>query len=153
MITGGGSGSTAGGLKVSTVFLLVLILAKGVDDYGEVSFLKRRISRDQLNRAGFYLMKAIMILFFSVLLVALVEESRWGSGFSLTQIVFECVSALGTVGLSMGITANLHVLSKLVIIFTMFAGRVALFAIIMPQVYDTEVQRYIRYPKGEVLIG
>jgi trk system potassium uptake protein TrkH len=153
MITGGGSGSTAGGLKVSTVFLLALILTKGVDDYGEVSFLKRRISRDQLNRAGFYLMKAIMILFFSILLVALVEESRWGSGFTLTQIVYECVSALGTVGLSMGITADLQVLSKLILIFTMFAGRVALFAIIMPQVYDTEVQRYIRYPKGEVLIG
>jgi trk system potassium uptake protein len=153
MLTGGGSGSTAGGLKVSTIFLLTLTLIKGVDDHGEVSFLKRRISREQLNRAGLYFMKAITLLFLSVLLVSLVEEGGWGGQFSFIDILYECVSALGTVGLSMGITEDLHILSKIVIIFTMFAGRVGLFAVIMPQIYASEAQKYIRYPKGEVLIG
>lgn len=153
MLTGGGSGSTAGGLKISTMFLLTLILVKGVDDHGEVSFLRRRISRDNLNRAGFYFLKAMMILIISILLISIVEESRRGAGFSFMQIVYECVSALGTVGLSMGITADLQPLSKLVLIATMYAGRIGLFAIIMPQVYESEAYRHIRYPKGEVLIG
>lgn len=153
MLTGGGSGSTAGGLKVSTMFLLTLILVQGVDDHGEVSFLHRRISRDSLNRAGFYFLKAMMILTISVLLISIVEESRWGGGFNFMQILYECVSALGTVGLSMGITADLQPLSKLVLIATMYAGRIGLFAIIMPQVYQSEAYRHIRYPKGEVLIG
>ena len=153
MLTGGGSGSTAGGLKVTTIFLLSLILMKGVDDHGEVSFLHRRISRDSLHRAAVYFMKAITILFLSILLILLVEDSVWGGDVDFMKIVFESVSALGTVGLSTGITSDLHILSKLILIFTMFAGRIGLFAIIMPQAYESEVQRYIRYPKGEVLIG
>ena len=153
MITGGGAGSTAGGLKVTTIFLLSLILIKGVDDHGEVTFLQRRISRDRLYRAGVYLMKASAILFISILLILLVEDSYWGSSIGFLEILFEGFSALGTVGLSMGITAQLHSLSKIILIFTMFAGRIGLFAMIMPPAYEQEVQKYIRYPKGEVLIG
>ncbi len=153
MITGGGSGSTAGGLKVTTIFLLSLILIKGVDDHGEVTFLQRRISRDRLNRAGVYLMKAMAILFISILLILFVEDSPWGSSPGFMEILFEGFSALGTVGLSMGITPQLHILSKIILIFTMFAGRIGLFAMIMPPAYEQEVQKYIRYPKGEVLIG
>jgi len=152
MLTGGGSGSTAGGLKVTTMFLLSLVMIKGVDDHGEVTFLRRRIGREQLNRAALYFMKAIMFLFLSILLVAMTEQLSWGRSFSLMEIVFECVSALGTVGLSMGITSELHIMSKLVLICTMFAGRIGLFAMIMP-VYRAEVLKHIRYPRGEVLIG
>ncbi len=153
MLTGGGSGSTAGGLKITTIFLLSLILMKGVDDHGEVTFLQRRITRDHLNRAGVYLMKAMALLFLCVLLILLVEESLWGSSPGFLAVLFEGVSALGTVGLSMGITSQLHLLSKIILICTMFAGRIGLFAVIMPQAYEQEVQKYIRYPKGEVLIG
>lgn len=152
MLIGGGSGSTAGGLKVSTAFLLFLIMVKGIDDNGEVPFLKRRISRDLLSKASLYFMKAMTILVLSVFLVSLFESLRWSESFGFQEILFECVSALGTVGLSMGITADLGELSKLVLICTMFAGRIGLFAIIIP-VTRPETIYNIRYPEGEVLIG
>ncbi len=152
MLTGGGSGSTAGGLKVSTMFLLSLILVKGIDDKGEIPFMKRRISQDLLNRASLYFMKASMILFISVFMISLFECVRWNSSIAFRDIVFECCSALGTVGLSTGITSDLTSWSQLALICTMFAGRIGLFAIIIPAVHSESVYN-IRYPEGEVLIG
>jgi len=152
MLVGGGSGSTAGGLKVSTAFLLVLIIVRGIDDHGEIPFLKRSISNELLNRASLYFMKAVTILVASVFLVSLFESFRWSGSFGFDEILFECVSALGTVGLSMGITSDLGELSKLVLICTMFAGRIGLFSIIIPVVRPETIYN-IRYPEGEVLIG
>ena len=152
MLTGGGSGSTAGGLKVSTIFLLSLVLIKGVDDKGEIPFMKRRISRDLINRASLYFMKASVILMVSVFMICLFESARWNSGIVFQDILYECCSALGTVGLSTGITSDLTELSQLALIITMFAGRIGLFAIIIPAVHNESVYN-IRYPEGEVLIG
>jgi trk system potassium uptake protein TrkH len=152
MLTGGGSGSTAGGLKVSTMFLLSLILIKGIDDKGEIPFMKRRISQDLLNRASLYFMKASVILMISVFMICLFESVRWNSSIPFRDIVYECCSALGTVGLSTGITSDLSSWSQSALICTMFAGRIGLFAIIIPAVHSESVYN-IRYPEGEVLIG
>jgi len=152
MLIGGGSGSTAGGLKVTTAFLLFMIMFRGIDDHGEIPFLRRRISGDLLNRASLYFMKAMMILVASVFLICLFESFRWSGSFGFQEILFECVSALGTVGLSMGITSDLGELSKVVLICTMFAGRIGLFSIIIPVVRPETIYN-IRYPEGEVLIG
>lgn len=152
MLIGGGSGSTAGGIKVTTMFLLILIFVKGIDDHGEITFLKRRISGDLLNRAGLYILKGLAILFLSVFLISVFESFSWNSNADFREILFECVSALGTVGLSMGITAELNDLSQLVLVCTMFAGRIGLFAIIIPAVTPETVYN-IRYPEAEVLIG
>lgn len=152
MLIGGGSGSTAGGIKVTTMFLLVLIFIKGIDDHGEITFLRRRISRDLLSRAGLYFLKALVILFLSVFLVSVFESFSWNSMAGFREILFECVSALGTVGLSMGITADLSDMSQMVLICTMFAGRIGLFTIIIP-VVTAETVYNIRYPEAEVLIG
>ena len=152
MLIGGGSGSTAGGIKVTTMFLLLLVFIKGIDDNGEITFLKRRINTNLLTRAGLYFMKALAILFLSVFLVSLFEALHWNSTAGFREILFECVSALGTVGLSMGITSDLSSLSQLVLICTMFAGRIGLFAIIIP-VSSMDRAYNIRYPEGEVLIG
>ncbi|QEN09743.1 hypothetical protein EXM22_17785 [Oceanispirochaeta crateris] len=152
MLIGGGSGSTAGGLKVTTTFLLFLIIIKGIDDHGEIPFLRRRISKELLNRASLYFLKAMVILILSVFLVSLFETIQLKNNIGFLEILFECISALGTVGLSMGITAELSDLSQLVLICTMFAGRIGLFAIIIPAVSPESVYN-IRYPEGEVLIG
>jgi len=152
MLIGGGSGSTAGGIKVTTMFLLVLIFIKGIDDHGEITFLRRRISRDLLSRAGLYFLKALALLFLAVFLVSVFESFSWNSVAGFREILFECVSALGTVGLSMGITADLSDMSQMVLICTMFAGRIGLFTIIIP-VVTAETVYNIRYPEAEVLIG
>ncbi len=149
MIIGGGSGSTAGGIKVSTAFILFIILFKGVDDSGEMRLFNRRLTSDNLTRAALFFVKAVFIVFLSIFLLTYYES---GKGFSQLDIIFECFSALGTVGLSTGLTSSLSITGKLVIIGTMFAGRVGLFALIMPMNLSSK-DRFIDYPKGEVLIG
>jgi len=151
MLIGGNPGSTAGGIKTTTFFLLMLIVVKGVNETGDMQILKRRIPRDNLSRAAMFLVKAISFLFASVFLISF-SEALSGHDIGMTDIIFECFSALGTVGLSTGITSGLNIFSKLVIIVTMFAGRVGLFAMIMP-VRQDRLDRLIEYPEGEVLIG
>lgn len=149
MFIGAGSGSTAGGIKVSTAFILFIILIKGVDDKGEIRVLGRRLSSDNLTRAALFFVKAVFLIFFSIFILIIMES---GKDFSILDIVFESFSALGTVGLSTGVTPLLSTGGKLVIIATMFAGRVGLFALIMPM-HVSSKDRFVDFPKGEVLIG
>ena len=151
MLIGGGSGSTAGGIKVTTAFILFVVLFRGVSERGDVHILHRRIGSAEVSRAAMFFLKAVSLLFVSILSLGIIEYSNL-SGFTSAEIVFECVSALGTVGLSMGITPNLSVGGKLVIAATMFAGRVGLFSLVIRIVRD-RTEALIEYPKGEVLIG
>jgi trk system potassium uptake protein TrkH len=98
-----------------------------------------------------FFLKAISLLFVSILSLGIVEYLAAGN-FTAPELVFECVSAFGTVGLSMGITGGLSPAGKLVIIATMFAGRVGLFSMVIRMVRD-RTDTLIEYPKGEVLIG
>jgi len=151
MLIGGGSGSTAGGIKVSTAFILFLTLLKGVDESGEIRFMKRRITSHDLSRTAIFFLKAISILFICILLLSIAEHPE-RSNFSFVSIIFESFSAFGTVGLSHGITSDLSFIGKLVIIVTMFAGRIGLFSMILP-VARSIIGHEIEYPEGEVLIG
>ena len=151
MIVGGGSGSTAGGIKVSTAFILFIVLFRGVNQKGDIRFLKRRITSDDVSRASMFFLKAVALLSTSILALGLVEHAGAGR-FQPSEIVFECVSAMGTVGLSMGITSQLTAMGKIIIIMTMFAGRVGLFSVVIREFRD-RAESLIEYPKGEVLIG
>lgn len=151
MLIGGGSGSTAGGIKVSTAFILILVLCRGVNERGDIKFLGRRITAVDVGRAAMFFLKAIAILFLAILTLGIIENPV-KTGFTASDLVFECVSALGTVGLSTGITANLSPAGKMVIIITMFTGRVGLFSLVI-RAFRNRAERLIDYPKGEVLIG
>lgn len=150
MLIGGGSGSTAGGLKVSTAFILLIVIFKGLSDKREIRLFNRRISKNIIYDASMFFMKAMAILFTALFLLTLVESNNPDT--TLISLTFEIFSAIGTVGVSHGITGLLSTAGKVIIIFTMFAGRVALFALVIPKYRRTE-DRYIDYPKGEVLIG
>ena len=151
MIVGGGSGSTAGGIKLSTAFILFIVLFRGLNQKGDIRFLKRRITSDDVSRASMFFLKAVALLSTSILALGLVEHAGAGR-FQPSEIVFECVSAMGTVGLSMGITSQLTAMGKIIIIMTMFAGRVGLFSVVIREFRD-RAESLIEYPKGEVLIG
>ena len=151
MIIGGGSGSTAGGIKVSTAFILVLVLFRGVSERGDIRFLGRRITSADVSRAAMFFLKAVALLFLSILALGVIERPD-ETGFPPWDIIFESVSALGTVGLSTGITERLSGGGKLVVMATMFMGRVGLFSLVMRTVKE-RAERMIERPKGEVLIG
>lgn len=151
MIIGGGSGSTAGGIKVSTAFILVLVLFRGVSERGDIRFLGRRITSADVSRAAMFFLKAVALLFLSILALGVIERPD-ETGFPPSDIIFESVSALGTVGLSTGITERLSGGGKLIVMATMFMGRVGLFSLVMRTVKE-RAERMIERPKGEVLIG
>lgn len=151
MFIGGGSGSTAGGIKVTTAFLLVCVLIQGLNDNKGVTIFNRKIDSSQLTRAGIFFGKAIVIVFFTILGL-LITESFYGDKFSFIELAFESFSAIATVGLSLGITGELSLISKIILICTMFAGRIGLFALILPS-NQIKISKNIEYPKGEVLIG
>jgi trk system potassium uptake protein len=152
MIIGGGSGSTAGGIKVTTALLIFFVMTNGLNTRGEVRFLKRRIPAEQIARAGLFFLKAAGFLYLALMALIFTEKGNSALSGELSALIFETFSALGTVGLSHGITPLLSGKGKSIIIVIMFAGRVGLFTMIMPR-RDRATERHIDWPTGEVLIG
>lgn len=146
MFIGGGSAGTAGGIKITTVMVLLLIVAAEVRGNRDVNFGKRRISGALQRRATAVLFLAASL----IALVALIIQST--SGLPMRDVVFEAVSAFATVGLSTGITASLPPVGKLLIILLMFLGRVGPITFVTALAMRRGTQGY-RYPKEEVSIG
>ena len=158
MFIGGSSGSIAGGIKVTTFFIVLIVALHGTDSRGEVKLFNQKISVGNLSRAQNFAIKAIIILFTSIFLLTITELHNFGktAGFNegkeFLSVVFESFSAFGTVGLSLGVTQSLSIAGKFVIMLTMFAGRVGLISIAMPRIRKYS-EYLVDYPRGEVLIG
>ena len=108
MFIGGSPGSTAGGIKTTTFAVLVLSALAAAKRYGSVTVFKRKLDENTIVQASSILSVYIACVFTSVLIICAVEP------YSLTQILFETVSAIGTVGLTLGITPTLCATSKIV---------------------------------------
>ena len=151
MFIGGAPGSIAGGVKITTAFLVVLSALRGLDRNEAVRFSNRRITARTLAHASMFVTKAAAIVFVSVLLLS-ITENRFGNHTDMLSIVFETFSAFGTVGLSLGLTPSLTGLGKIIIMFTMFAGRVGLISVAMHRPTKLR-EHHIDVPEGQVLIG
>ncbi len=148
MFIGGAPGSIAGGIKISTAFIVLLAVLKRGNELGEINVISRRFTPAVINSAVTYFIKALFLLVFAAGILSLIEGPR-GARFS--QIIFEVTSAFGTVGLSLDLTSTLSDPGKLVIICTMFTGRVGLLAFVFLG-GTTRVGRYV-YPEADVLFG
>ncbi len=153
MFIGGAPGSIAGGIKVTTIFLVVLLALRGRDANQEISAFKRKIPSRILTDASVFANRAVFILFLSIFLLV-ISENVAGSypDKPLLPLIYESFSAFGTVGLSLGATSYLSVTGKIIIICTMFAGRVGLISIAMGGKEKYSPYR-IDYPREEVMIG
>ena len=125
MFIGGAPNSTAGGIKVTTLFILLLFLFKLPNESGDIRLKDRKVSKKIIMKVFRLVFYSVLAIILGVILVSIFEPES----ISLESIIFECVSALSTVGLSMGITPILSVGSKLVLIMLMFIGRVGLLTI------------------------
>jgi trk system potassium uptake protein TrkH len=152
MFIGGGSGSIAGGIKVNTFFIVLLMLFQGPDSRGEVTVFKRKIAGDRIFHATMFMLKALLLLFGSFLLLTITELWVADHRIDVFSLVFETFSAFGTVGLSLGATPGLTGVGKLVLVVTMFMGRIGLLALAIPRSRPYPVN-VLDYPQGEVLIG
>lgn len=118
MFIGASPGSTGGGIKTTTFSLLALTVISMIKGRRDLSVFKRRIPLANFREAtGLTMLSAVIVG--SIVLILLVVESH-----PFEKVLFEAVSAFGTVGLSMGITADLTVLGKLLITLLMYIGRI-----------------------------
>jgi trk system potassium uptake protein TrkH len=152
MFIGGASGSTAGGIKVNTFFIIALLAVRGTDARGEVTVLQRKIPSKTIDGAVIFTLKALMMLFAAIFLLSLTERVFSTHAKTFVELTFETFSAFGTVGLSMGITPYLSIPGKLIIIGMMFMGRVGLLALAIPVPRRIPVA-VLDCPQEEVLVG
>lgn len=118
MFIGGASGSTAGGIKVNTFVLLMGVTWSFIRGRTHASVFGATMDEEHVNRALAILVLSATLVFVITLALSITE------GKSLLAIVFETVSAFSTTGFSLGITSSLTPLGKVLIAFTMFAGKV-----------------------------
>ena len=148
MVIGASPGSTGGGMKTTTWAALLLFLRTKLRGKENVQAFGRNIAWEIIDKAHLILLFSIMVIFGGVFLISFFE----GDKFSLLQVFFEEVSAYGTVGLSLGITSKIGSYSKLVIILTMFVGRVGILNIIYAFVSEKRGAKF-EYPEEKIIVG
>lgn len=155
MIIGGSPGSMAGGIKTTTVFLMLLLAYKSANDKNFPSVFKRDISLESIDKATSIFIKAICFLCIMIGLLLWSQKDLILNGvFSSESLVFEAFSAFGTVGLSKGITGLLSSSGKILIMILMFAGRTGItFIAINTFGKEGEIKSLTDYPKEDVLLG
>ena len=146
MLIGGGSGSTAGGIKMSTVFILVATMCSVLKQDKEVAVFKKRIEPDIIKNAVAVFVLDIVLFVAGSMIISGIE------GFSLKETMFECASAVATVGLTLGITPHLGIISKILLICMMYIGRVGGITLIFAAV-NPKNNGNARYPKEQVAVG
>ncbi|WKN33278.1 potassium transporter TrkG [Porifericola rhodea] len=149
MFIGGASASTAGGIKTSTFYLIVMSVVATTRGRSRIHISNRYIPTEILYKSLSIFFYGIAINAIIVLLLSITEE-----GIELISLVFEQVSAFGTVGLSTGITAELSTAGKLLIIISMFLGRVGTltFAVALSTRSRASSENY-RYPTANLMVG
>jgi trk system potassium uptake protein TrkH len=147
MFVGASPGGTGGGIKTTTLRVLSSCTKSILQGKETVSMYERQIPFSLV-------LKSIGVVFGSIALVAIstIWVSLSNPELDFIQILFEVVSAFGTVGLSTGITAQLTASSKLMIIATMYIGRVGVLVLMAALLGDPRPQ-VIRYPEESLLVG
>ncbi|GJM26309.1 MAG: K+ transporter Trk [Phycisphaerae bacterium] len=146
MFVGGSPASTAGGVKTVTVGILVLGLLSTLRKRDRIELFGRTIPRDLVERAGVLVVLMFALISSIVLALSLTETA------ALRDILFESVSACGTVGLSCGLSAKLTVPGQFIIMLGMFAGRLGPLTL-MVALADKATSMPYEYPEERVTIG
>jgi potassium uptake TrkH family protein len=147
MWIGASPGSTGGGIKTSTIAVATLgifNIARGRD---HIELARREIAKESLLRAFIIICLSLIVLGMSIMAVVIFNPD-----LPFEKITFECFSAFGTVGLSLNTTSMLSQASKIVIILTMFIGRVGTFTILVGILKKAADTRLYRYPVENVII-
>jgi trk system potassium uptake protein TrkH len=148
MFIGASPGSTGGGIKTITFGALAIAIVSIIRGREEVNIMGKRIPQDVINRA--LVVTGVSVVFVSVTAFVLVATNT--HGYDFIDLLFEAVSAFGTVGLSTGVTRDLSSLSQIFIIITMFAGRVGPLSLALALSGRTK-KSGIRYPEEKIIIG
>jgi len=147
MYVGASPGSTGGGIKTTTFGVATLNIFATARGRRRIEFFGREISNLSTRRAFAAIVLSLIFLGLAVSVVASLEGD-----LGLMPVAFECFSAFSTVGLSMGITAELGEAARVALIIVMFVGRVSALTLLVSLLRQVQVSKY-RYPKEDILIN
>jgi trk system potassium uptake protein TrkH len=145
MLVGGGSTSTAGGIKVTTFIVLILATLAFFRRRSQLHAFGRSIGPDEIMKVLALTMISMLVVMVSLFLLILVEEGEF------LTLAFEIASAFGTVGLSMGATGELGPQGAFVVMAVMFLGRVG--PLTLGFFLATRSRPRVRYPEGQIHLG
>jgi Trk-type K+ transport system membrane component len=147
MFIGASPSSVGGGIRTTTFAIMLLSIYSYAKGNNSIKVFKREIAPEDVVKSFTVITTALMICGLAVVVLTFLEPKM-----SLLEILFEVSSAFGTTGLSMGITAELSVGGKIIIILLMFIGRIGIFSFLFLIRGDTKEEHY-HYPKEKVIIG
>ncbi|WP_404335307.1 TrkH family potassium uptake protein [Planococcus rifietoensis] len=145
MFIGAGSASTGSGIKLTTFLVIILVTASYLNGKKEAVIFNRAIPSHLLERSLAIVFISMTAVFTGILILSYTENAPF------EWIVFEAFSAFGTVGLSMGLTGELSVLGKIIIMMLMFIGRVG--PVTLAFALARQHKEPIRHPKGDIFTG
>ena len=146
MLIGGAPGSTAGGMKITTVAILFFTMISVFRREKGPAVFKRRITQDAIYGAIAVFMLDVMLAMFGAMCIAKIEN------IAFLKTLFESASAVATVGLSMGITPTLSLASKLILIFIMYTGRVGGLTLVFAAISRRSTVNK-QYPADNIAVG
>ena len=147
MFIGASPGGTGGGIKTVTFTVLISAVRATLMGYENVEIMERKLYWDSVRKAWALFFLSIGLIFISWFTLLISEN------FLPINLLFEVVSAFGTVGLSTGITPSLSTVGRIVIILVMYLGRVGLVVFGLSFLYPLRRKSHIELPYGEVSIG
>lgn len=147
MFIGASPGSTGGGIKTTTFAVLIGGIKAQIKGKADVTFFGRRLSPVTSSKAWTVAASSLIFVLAVTVILTITEP---GKDFLL--LLFEVTSAFATVGLSLGITPELSVLGKIVIIITMYVGRLGPLTIALAVLLKKREEHY-RLPPGKIMIG
>ncbi len=145
MWIGASPGSTGGGIRTTTIAVAVLTILNSAKNHDEINLFKREISIESVKKSFVIISLSLIWLGCAIFILSLTDPDK-----GMLALAFESVSAYSTVGLSLGITSSLSDAGKILILFTMFLGRVGTITLLVALLKSVHPRSY-QYPKEHVL--
>ena len=146
MFIGGSPGSTAGGIKTTTALVIFLTLVSSLRKETGTNVFSRRIELEAIRKATMVFFLSILMVITASLIICSVQN------LALTDVLFESFSAMGTVGMTTGITRELNTISRIVIILLMYSGRIGSLTFAL-SFGDKRIAKQIVMPSERINIG
>ncbi len=155
MFIGGSSGSTAGGIKISTFAIVLFGMRATFRGNKDITIFKRRLSFTQVSTALTILVAYLSAIVVGALAICAIEDGNYmlsGEAITIKAVIYECVSAMGTVGLSLSLSPSLTAISKIILMLLMYAGRVGVVTLGLA-IAKSNKEGNIKYPLDNIYIG
>ena len=146
MLIGGSPGSTAGGMKTTTAAIVISSMLSVFKRKGDAEAFRRRVSQDSVRNASAVMAMYLVLFLLGSMFISQIED------LPILTCFYETASAIGTVGLSLGITPYLTAVSKIILILLMYFGRVGGLTLIFAAVNNNS-KKYVKFPQENVNVG